>query len=176
MQYPEDMDHECVPLCDALNALPGVRTVESCCGHIDQPFRVWFRVEQGAEDAFLPLLVRSLGSGWLLKKNAGCYERTHMDFMLEGPKGFFGYGQAALLADRLQGRGKAAKDESYREIVERGVQVHLGPEIQAERPVRACARCGGEFLRGTAFLHDKKSYCHACIRKVDPDASLSRSC
>ena len=32
-QYPQDMDRDMIPLCDALNALPGVRTFFCCSGH-----------------------------------------------------------------------------------------------------------------------------------------------
>ena len=32
-QYPPDMDRDMIPLCDALNALPGVRTFFCCSGH-----------------------------------------------------------------------------------------------------------------------------------------------
>ena len=32
-QYPPDMDKDMIPLCDALNALPGVRTFFCCSGH-----------------------------------------------------------------------------------------------------------------------------------------------
>ena len=33
MIYPDDMDSEVIPICDALNALPGVTTHYSCIGH-----------------------------------------------------------------------------------------------------------------------------------------------
>lgn len=36
--YDEYMDKECIPLCDALNELPEVRTFESCCGHCKTAF------------------------------------------------------------------------------------------------------------------------------------------
>jgi len=44
-EYDDRMDKECVPLCDALNALPGIRTIESCCGHSKHSFRVYFLVD-----------------------------------------------------------------------------------------------------------------------------------
>lgn len=31
--YPDDMDGDMIPLCDAINALPGVRTFFCCSGH-----------------------------------------------------------------------------------------------------------------------------------------------
>lgn len=45
MKYDAHMDPECIPICDALNALPGVKTSESCCGHGKQPFRVFFNCQ-----------------------------------------------------------------------------------------------------------------------------------
>ena len=43
--YPADMDPECVALCDALNSFTGIRTIESCCGHGVENFRVHFYCE-----------------------------------------------------------------------------------------------------------------------------------
>ena len=42
VEYGEGMDSEVVALCDALNRIPGFETVESCCGHGDRTFCVWF--------------------------------------------------------------------------------------------------------------------------------------
>lgn len=39
------MDKECVAFCAAVNMLPGICTVESCCGHGERPFHVWFEAE-----------------------------------------------------------------------------------------------------------------------------------
>lgn len=39
------MDKEVIPLCDALNKLHGISTVESCCGHGKHPFRIFFIAE-----------------------------------------------------------------------------------------------------------------------------------
>lgn len=41
MKYDEYMDKECIPVCDALNELPDVRTFESCCGHLKQRYVVY---------------------------------------------------------------------------------------------------------------------------------------
>ena len=40
--FPPDMDKECIAICDLLNSLPTVETVESCCGHLKNRFSVWF--------------------------------------------------------------------------------------------------------------------------------------
>ena len=39
------MDKECVRLCESMNRWPGIRTVESCSGHTERPFRIWFDVD-----------------------------------------------------------------------------------------------------------------------------------
>ncbi len=54
MSYDVNMDPECIRLCDTLNVMPGVRTVESCCGHGTRSFRIWF--EAVDLDALRPLL------------------------------------------------------------------------------------------------------------------------
>lgn len=38
---PNVMDKEVINLCKALNKLPGIKTVESCCGHGQHEFRIW---------------------------------------------------------------------------------------------------------------------------------------
>jgi hypothetical protein len=39
---PGDMDKECIALCKKLNSLSNIKTVESCCGHLKEPYRVFF--------------------------------------------------------------------------------------------------------------------------------------
>lgn len=45
MTLPDDVDLECVALCEALNLWLGIQTVESCCGHGKRNFHIWFRAE-----------------------------------------------------------------------------------------------------------------------------------
>lgn len=42
---PADMDSECVSICNTLNRLPGLMTYESCSGHGERPFYIWFRCD-----------------------------------------------------------------------------------------------------------------------------------
>ena len=44
MLYDGDMDKECIPLCDAMNAVKGIITSESCCGHGKESFSIYFKV------------------------------------------------------------------------------------------------------------------------------------
>ena len=61
--YDFDMDGRCVSLCDAINAIPWLHTTESCCGHGDGPFCVWFEVD---DLKYLPALIGCIGP-----KNSG---------------------------------------------------------------------------------------------------------
>ena len=40
--YDGYMDKECIELCDTLNSLPGLKTFESCCGHLKACYSIWF--------------------------------------------------------------------------------------------------------------------------------------
>jgi hypothetical protein len=40
-RLPQDIDPEVIDLCNAINALPGLTTLESCCGHGTEPFTVY---------------------------------------------------------------------------------------------------------------------------------------
>jgi len=40
--YTGNMDKECIELCDAMNIIPGIETIESCCGHDKTPYHIWF--------------------------------------------------------------------------------------------------------------------------------------
>jgi hypothetical protein len=75
----EQLDPEVVALCEALNSLSGVETVQSCCGHARYPFRVWFKVSSS---------------------DPPC------EWMIEGPTGEKAYQQAKLLACALTGGSK----------------------------------------------------------------------
>lgn len=47
MKYPEEIDKECVKLCDAINLYdPDFYTTESCCGHEKHPFRIFLHVKK----------------------------------------------------------------------------------------------------------------------------------
>ncbi len=84
MIYPSDIDKECVPLCNALNALPSITTFESCCGHGDHPYRIFFKT---ATIWGLGPILRSLSStAWRVE---ACWANGNNSiyFMLEGPIG-----------------------------------------------------------------------------------------
>lgn len=43
-EYDGKIDDEVVELCDAMNALPGIETKDSCCGHSSSAFMIFFQV------------------------------------------------------------------------------------------------------------------------------------
>lgn len=82
------MDPECVLLCRALNALPGITTIESCCGHGRKPFWIWFTVAS-LEDLPTALYYfdpRHGGCyGWHVSAITDC-ARSPVRFVVEGPR------------------------------------------------------------------------------------------
>ena len=42
IDLPNSMDKECIELCKRLNALDGVETYESCCGHLKEQYMIFF--------------------------------------------------------------------------------------------------------------------------------------
>lgn len=78
------MDSECVIICDALNALPRIRTLESCCGHGETGFRVFFGA--GSTAALEPIVKAAHSSAWQVR--AGWANGSDLlYFILEGPIG-----------------------------------------------------------------------------------------
>lgn len=84
-------DVEVVALVDAMNLVPGIRTIESCCGHGDYPFRIWF-VTDSLEA--LPALLY-----WFDSCHCGCRDwrviaktdcgMSPVTFLVEGPVGAY---------------------------------------------------------------------------------------
>jgi len=66
-RYDGMMDKECIPLCDAINNIPGLRTVGSCSGHGKNPFRIYMEGKSVQHRNFLILmraLDRRYGGPW----------------------------------------------------------------------------------------------------------------
>ena len=84
MQYPADIDAECIPICDALNALSGIDTTESCCGHGSIPHRIFFRAK--TVGCLAPILRSCESSAWRVEAGWASGSNT-IYFMLEGPIG-----------------------------------------------------------------------------------------
>jgi hypothetical protein len=99
-QAPADLDDECLDLCKALNAISGIRTLESCCGHGDRPYMIWFKPES-LDD--LPKVLY-----WLSGCHSGCYGwqvivytdcgQSPAVFRIEGPTGAVAYSDSKTIA------------------------------------------------------------------------------
>lgn len=59
MKYDEHMDQECIPLCDAINLIPGLHTIESCCGHGKAGMSIWLNPEEKT-DLYAALYILAL--------------------------------------------------------------------------------------------------------------------
>ena len=100
----DDMDAECVELCKALNAVPGVRTDSSCCGHGREPYRVWFTVDDLTD---LPFVLYWFDGchcghyGWRVIVTTDCGMSPAV-FRVEGPVGEESYEQANEIAALLK--------------------------------------------------------------------------
>jgi len=100
---PEDIDPECVPLCAAMNRVPGIQTIESCCGHGKDPFRVWFVATSLDRLPDLLYWFDGCHSGfydWKVTVATDC-AKSPVHFKVEGPAGAFSEADsiAALIAD-----------------------------------------------------------------------------
>ena len=108
--YDDYMDREVIPLCNAMNSLPGIETFESCCGHGDHPARIFFTVENTKTGLFF--LARCTdnrywehGHQWsIIVSVADCYENSNLPvyYLLESTiKGNSVYEQMESLVENL---------------------------------------------------------------------------
>ena len=80
-----EIDAECVNLCKAINKIPGLFTVLSCCGHGTLEFRIIFRVIDLND---LPILLSCIYENckWTVDVHADFFKSLPM-FTLWGPIG-----------------------------------------------------------------------------------------
>ncbi len=101
---PDDIDPECRALCEALNRLPGIRTTESCCGHGESPFRIWFMADSLDALPRVAYWFDGCHSGeydWRIIASTDC-GMSPISFMAEGPVG--DYAGAEIIAEKLTER------------------------------------------------------------------------
>lgn len=101
------MDQECVNLCRAINSIPKIQTIESCCGHGEGPFRIWVWVHDVEMLPHLTYWLTGFHSGfykWRLEVYTDC-AKSHNTWMIEGPSG--AYDEAEKIAKLIMG------DEDY---------------------------------------------------------------
>ena len=98
------MDAEVVTLCKALNRMPGIRTIESCCGHGGSPYHIWLKAN-GLK--FLPKMLYWFMSchcgfsGWRIIVTTDC-GMSPVTFLIEGPTGELAYVQSAEIAKLIE--------------------------------------------------------------------------
>jgi hypothetical protein len=96
------MDKECVDLCNALNQLPGIYTIESCCGHGERPYHIWFKTRDLRS---LPHLLYWFDGchcslyGWKTVVRTDC-AMSPVTFMIEGP--INAYEESILIAKLIE--------------------------------------------------------------------------
>lgn len=77
IDYDRQMDPECIPLCDALNAIKGIDTFDSCCGHGTRQFMIFFTVTDWVGLFFLARCVDKrywkYGAEWCVELSVGDY-------------------------------------------------------------------------------------------------------
>lgn len=86
--YIGNMDKECIELCDALNSIDAIQTIESCCGHDNEPFQIWFSLDfkTSSAEKSLFFLTRCMdrrywkhGHKWSLSMTVGdSYDGQHL--------------------------------------------------------------------------------------------------
>lgn len=100
---PADLDPECQALCEAMNNLPGIMTISSCCGHGNTPFGIWFVADELRD---LPRLLywfdvcHSGAVGWQVIAKTDC-GMSPVTFRVEGPTGDEAYAEAKEIADMI---------------------------------------------------------------------------
>ena len=110
-EYDGHMDKEVIPLCNAMNSLPGIETDESCCGHGSSKFSIFFKVK--GTDKGLFFLTRCVdrrywkyGYLWKIELSVGDrFKDNYLPIFYElhsGPiVGEDSYNQANSLVDNL---------------------------------------------------------------------------
>lgn len=99
------MDPEVVELVEAMNLLPGITTTESCCGHGEHPFRIWFTL---ADLQALPPLLYYLAAchsgiyGWRCEVTTDCGMGPASFYVTSTEKGEEAYQEAGVIADLLR--------------------------------------------------------------------------
>lgn len=100
---PDGVDKECIDLCNALNCIPDITTVESCCGHGTEPYRIWFDTENLETLPHLLYWFDGCHSGfydWKIEVYTDC-GRSFPTFMVQGPVGERAYNQSKAIAQLI---------------------------------------------------------------------------
>ena len=99
------IDPECQVMCKAINSLPGLRTIESCSGHGESEFHIWFlcdakNLRSLAIVAYWLMSCHGGNPDWTLQVVTDCGTSGPW-FLLEGSTGDKAYSEANAIADRI---------------------------------------------------------------------------
>lgn len=98
------LDPECVDLCVAINKLPKIQTFESCCGHGNTPYRIYFAAKSLKS---LPALLYWFDGchcgfyGWKVYAHTDC-GMSPVSFIIEGPVGSEAFVQSKEIARLIE--------------------------------------------------------------------------
>ncbi len=102
--YDGQMDKECIELCNALNSIDGIETFESCCGHVKQPYRIWFKAET-IQSLCIPTMAcnKNYGgnAGWIIIVDHVESPNIRTVFLLEGTIGKEAYQASKEIAEQM---------------------------------------------------------------------------
>jgi hypothetical protein len=103
---PHDLDPQILELCTALNALPGIETYGSCCGHGERPVHVSILFRDPEDLAVLLYLLdpcHGAPQGWRVEVHSDCAASGPF-YGVEGPAGAYDDGRAiaALITKYLE--------------------------------------------------------------------------
>ena len=115
--YDGRMDDECIPLCDALNSLPGVETTSSCCGHCKNDFRIFFNCNNSYSLAVIARAFNRRYSGTFLewKIEIETHDNGRYDFVMHSVKPYPNETEMKTDVGQLIENLKTWKAEEYKE-------------------------------------------------------------
>ena len=105
--FVEEMDPEVIELVKALNLFPGIKTVESCCGHGKDTFNIWFAADDLKR---LPQVLWYISGchngiyGWAVEVTTDCSMRPVKFRLGSSSKGKAAYAEAEQIAKFIRGR------------------------------------------------------------------------
>lgn len=107
--FEYEMDKEVIPLMRAMNKINGIRTVESCCGHGKDPFRIYFRFNGNQQDIEnnLPILLYYIdschvGFDWDCKVRTDCAMSPPTFYIESRSVGKQAYKEAKIIAEKIE--------------------------------------------------------------------------
>ena len=100
----DEMDKECIDLCNAINRIPGLRTFESCCGHDKRGYKVFFMVDNMKYFSILLYYIVPchVGFEWFCEAETDC-GMSPVTFRLHSGDeiGKEAYKQADIIAEKI---------------------------------------------------------------------------